>query len=44
MNKNLIEIIKNIENLSTEDLTKVSAWVEFNLRKRNFAENEQNEK
>ena len=44
MNKNLIEIIKNIENLSNEDLTKVSAWVEFNLRKRNFAENEQNEK
>lgn len=34
MNKELFEIMKNIENLSVEDLKKLSVWIEYTLHKR----------
>ena len=34
MNDKLIELLLKIESLNTEDLEKVSAWIEFNLNKR----------
>ena len=34
MNDKLIELLLKIESLNTEDLEKVSAWIEYNLNKR----------
>lgn len=34
MDKNLFELLKNIETLDTEALKKVETWVEFVLSKR----------
>lgn len=34
MNENIIELLKNIEKLSTEELERLSTWIEFNLKKR----------
>lgn len=34
MDAMLIDLLKNIENLSDDDLEKVKAWIEFNLLKR----------
>ena len=34
MNIKLIELLKEIENLSDEDLEKIMAWAEFTLDKR----------
>ena len=38
MNKNLFELFKNIEKLSTQELEKLRMWVEFNLDKRTQSE------
>lgn len=35
MNDKLLELLLKIESLNTEDLEKVSAWIEFNINKRN---------
>lgn len=35
MSEKIIELLKTIETLNTEDLEKVGAWVDFNLKKRN---------
>lgn len=34
MNDKLIELLLKIESLNTEDLEKVSTWIEFNINKR----------
>lgn len=34
MNDKLLELLLKIESLNTEDLEKVSAWIEFNINKR----------
>ena len=34
MSEKIIELLKTIESLNTEDLEKVGAWVDFNLQKR----------
>lgn len=34
MDAMLIDLLKNIENLSDDDLEKVKTWIEFNLLKR----------
>ena len=34
MNDKLIELLLKIESLNTEDLEKVSAWIDYNLNKR----------
>ncbi len=34
MNPLLIELLKNIESLSDDDLERVKTWIEFNLSKR----------
>lgn len=34
MSEKIIELLKSIETLNTEDLEKVGAWVDFNLQKR----------
>lgn len=34
MSEKIIELLKTIETLNTEDLEKVGAWVDFNLQKR----------
>lgn len=34
MNPLLIELLKNIESLSNDDLERVKTWIEFNLSKR----------
>lgn len=34
MNDELLELLLKIESLNTEDLEKVSEWVEFNINKK----------
>lgn len=34
MNDKLLELLLKIESLNTEDLEKVSEWVEFNINKK----------
>lgn len=34
MDKKLFELLMNIEKLNTDELQKVSNWVDFNLKKR----------
>ena len=34
MDNKMIELLKTIETLKTDELEKISAWIEFNLQKR----------